>query len=239
MELNEFKELMKENLKKLNLELSELQLEQFYNYMDILIEWNKFMNLTGITEPEEVITKHFIDSLTVLDKIDKNASIIDVGTGAGFPGIPIKIAFPETKVVLLDSLNKRIKFLDEVIEKLELKEIETIHGRAEEYGRNKNHREKYDVAIARAVAPLNILLEYLMPFAKINGKCLCMKGSSSEEEIINSKNAIKILGGEILKTEDFYIPNTDIKRRIVQVNKVKETNNKYPRKAGTPSKEPL
>lgn len=239
MELNEFKELMKENLKELNIELSDLQLEQFYKYMNILVEWNKFMNLTGITEPKEVITKHFIDSLTVLDKVDKNASVIDVGTGAGFPGIPIKIAFPQTKIVLLDSLNKRIKFLNEVIEKLELKDIETIHGRAEEYGRNKSHRGKYDVAIARAVAPLNILLEYLMPFAKVNGKCLCMKGSSSEEEIKNSKNAVKLLGGELIETKDFYIPNTDIKRRIVQINKVKETNNKYPRKAGTPSKEPL
>ena len=239
MELNKFKELMKENLKELNVDLTDLQLEQFYNYMSILIEWNKFMNLTGITDPEEVITKHFIDSLTVLDKIDKNATIIDVGTGAGFPGIPVKIAFPETKVVLLDSLNKRIKFLNEVIEKLELKDIETIHGRAEECGRNKSYREKYDIAIARAVAPLNVLLEYLMPFVKVNGKCLCMKGSSSEEEIENSKNAIKILGGELIQTEDFYIPNTDIKRRIVQVNKIKETSNKYPRKAGTPSKEPL
>ena len=239
MELNKFKELMKENLKELNIELSDLQLEQFYNYMNILIEWNKFMNLTGITELEEIITKHFVDSLTVLDKIDKNASIIDVGTGAGFPGIPVKIAFPETKVVLLDSLNKRIKFLNEVIEKLGLKNIETIHGRAEEYGRNKSHREKYDIAIARAVAPLNILLEYLMPFAKVDGKCLCMKGSSSEEEIKNSMNAIKLLGGELIKTEEFCIPNTDIKRKIVQVKKIKETNNKYPRKAGTPSKEPL
>ena len=239
MDLNKFKELMNENSKELNIELTDLQLEQFYNYMNILIEWNKFMNLTGITEPEEIITKHFIDSLTVLDKIGKNATIIDVGTGAGFPGIPIKIAFPETKVVLLDSLNKRIKFLNEIIEKLNLKNIETIHGRAEEYGRNKNHREKYDIAIARAVAPLNILLEYLMPFAKVNGKCLCMKGSSSEEEIQSGKNAIKILGGELIKTEEFYIPNTDMKRRIIQVNKIKETNNKYPRKAGTPSKEPL
>ena len=239
MKINEFKELMKENLKELNIELSDLQLKQFYNYMNILIEWNKFMNLTGITEPEEVITKHFIDSLTVLDKVNKNASIIDVGTGAGFPGIPIKIAFPETKVVLLDSLNKRIKFLNEVIEKLKLNNIETIHGRAEEYGRNKNHREKYNIAIARAVAPLNILLEYLMPFVKVNGKCLCMKGSSSEEEIKNSENAIKILGGELIETKEFYIPNTDMRRRIVQVNKIKETNNKYPRKAGTPSKEPL
>lgn len=239
MDLNEFRDIMKTNVKLLNIELSDIQLEQFYQYMNILIEWNKFMNLTGITEPEEIITKHFIDSLTVLDKIDKDASIIDVGTGAGFPGIPIKIAFPDTKVVLLDSLNKRIKFLNDVIEKLGLKKIETIHGRAEELGKNKKHREKYDIAIARAVAPLNILLEYLMPFVKVNGKCLCMKGSSSEEEIKNSKNAVKILGGELIKTEDFYIPNTDIKRRIIQINKTKETNNKYPRKAGTPSKEPL
>ena len=239
MELNEFKNIMKTRAKQLNIELSDIQSEQFYQYMNILIEWNKFMNLTGITKPEEVITKHFIDSLTVLDKIDKDASVIDVGTGAGFPGIPIKIAFPDTKIVLLDSLNKRIKFLNEVIQKLGLKSIETIHGRAEEFGRNKKHREKYDIAIARAVAPLNILLEYLMPFAKVNGKCLCMKGSSSEEEIKNSKNAVKILGGELIETEEFYIPNTDIKRRIVQINKNKETNNKYPRKAGTPSKEPL
>ena len=239
MEINEFKKIMKMNLKELNIELSDLQLEQFYNYMNILLEWNKFMNLTGITEPEEVITKHFVDSLTVLDKIDKNAIIIDVGTGAGFPGIPIKIAFPETKVVLLDSLNKRIKFLNEIIENLELVDIETIHGRAEEYGKNKNYREKYDIAVARAVAPLNILLEYLMPFVKVNGKCLCMKGSSSEEEIKNSENAVKVLGGKLIKTEDFYIPNTDMKRRIVEVNKIKGTNNKYPRKAGTPSKEPL
>lgn len=239
MELLEFKELMKINLKELNIELTDLQLEKFYRYMNILIEWNKFMNLTGITKPEEIITKHFIDSLTVLDKIDKDANIIDVGTGAGFPGIPIKIAFPDTKVVLLDSLNKRIKFLNEVIEKLELKNIETIHGRAEEFGKNKKYREKYDIAVARAVAPLNVLLEYLMPFVKINGKCLCMKGSSSEEEIKKGERAVKILGGELIKTEEFFIPKTDMKRKIVQVNKNKETNNKYPRKAGTPSKEPL
>ena len=239
MEKIEFKQIMINNLKELNIELSDLQLEQFYEYMNILVEWNKFMNLTGITEPEEIITKHFIDSLTILDKINKNDAIIDVGTGAGFPGIPIKIAFPNTKIVLLDSLNKRIKFLNEVIEKLQLKDIETIHGRAEDYGRNKKHREHYDVAIARAVAPLNILLEYLMPFTKVKGKCICMKGSNTEEEISNSKNAIKVLGGELIETEEFYIPNTDIKRKIIQINKTKEINNKYPRKAGTPSKDPL
>ena len=239
MELNEFTNIMKNRAKQLNIELSNIQLAQFYDYMNILLDWNKFMNLTGITEPEEVITKHFIDSLTVLDKIDKDARVIDVGTGAGFPGIPIKIVFPNTKVVLLDSLNKRIKFLNEVIEKLQLDNIKTIHGRAEELGKNKNHRENYDIAVARAVAPLNVLLEYLMPFVKVEGKCLCMKGSSSEEEIENSSNAIKVLGGKLINTEDFYIPNTDIKRRIIQINKIKETLNKYPRKAGIPSKEPI
>lgn len=239
MELDKFKQLMKENLKEIQLELTDFQLEQFYNYMNILIEWNKFMNLTGITEPKEIIVKHFIDSLTVLDKIDKKDMIIDVGTGAGFPGIPIKIAFPETKVILLDSLNKRIKFLNEVIEKLQLKGIETIHGRAEDYGKDKKHREKYDIAVARAVAPLNILLEYLMPFVKLEGSCLCMKGSNNEDEIINSENAIKILGGKLIKTEEFFIPNTDMKRKIIEIKKKELTPNKYPRKAGTPSKEPL
>lgn len=239
MDIEKFKELMDNYLKELDIELSDLQLNQFYRYMNLLIEWNKVMNLTGITDPEEIIIKHFIDSLTVLDKIDKRDSIIDVGTGAGFPGIPIKIAFPEAKVVLLDSLNKRIKFLNEVIEQLQLNNIETIHGRAEDYGKDKKYREKYDIAIARAVAPLNILLEYLMPFTKVKGKVLCMKASNSEEEIKNSSNAIKILGGELVNTEEFCIPTTDIKRRIIQVNKVKETNKKYPRKAGTPSKQPL
>ena len=239
MEEKEFKEIMTDNLKYLNIELSDLQLEQFYKYMNILIEWNKIINLTSIVEPKDIITKHFIDSLTILNKIHKNDTIIDVGTGAGFPGIPIKIAFPTTKIVLLDSLNKRIKFLNEVISKLQLKDIETIHGRAEDYGRNKSHRENYDLAIARAVAPLNILLEYLMPFVKVKGTCLCMKGSNSKDEILNSKNAIKLLGGELVETGEFYIPNTDIKRNIIQINKIRNINNKYPRKAGTPSKNPL
>lgn len=239
MENIEFNRIMKSYTKELNIELSEIQLNQFYEYMNILIEWNKVMNLTGITDPEEIIIKHFIDSLTVLDKVNKKDSIIDVGTGAGFPGIPIKIALPETKVILLDSLNKRIKFLNEVIEQLQLKDIYTIHGRAEDYGKDKKHREKYDIAIARAVAPLNILLEYLMPFTKVKGKVLCMKASNSEEEINSSKNAVKVLGGELVDTEEFCIPNTEIKRKIIQVNKVNEINKKYPRKAGTPSKEPL
>lgn len=239
MNLNDFEKEMIEYLKELNINLSKEQIKQFYDYMNLLIEWNKVMNLTGIIDPKEIIIKHFIDSLTVLSKIKEKDTIIDVGTGAGFPGIPIKIALPETKVVLLDSLNKRINFLNEVIERLKLKNIETIHERAEELGRNKKHREKYDVAIARAVAPLNILLEYLMPFVKINGKCLCMKGSNIKDEIENSKNAIKVLNGVLVEDEIFFIPKTDINRTIIEIKKNKEVSNVYPRKAGTPSKKPL
>ena len=239
MEKNEFKLLMNNYLNKLNISLKDIQINQFYNYMNFLIEWNKVMNLTAIIEPEDIIVKHFIDSLTIYKYINNESSIIDVGTGAGFPGIPIKIAYPETKIVLLDSLNKRINFLNEVINKLELKDIKAIHGRAEEYGRNKEHRENFDIAVARAVAPLNILLEYLMPFVKVGGKCLCMKGSNIKEEIENSNNAIIQLGGNLKETEEFFIPNTDIKRRIIEISKIKETSNKYPRKAGTPSKDPL
>lgn len=239
MKIEEFKDTMRFYLKELNIDLSEDQLEQFYYYMNILIEWNKVMNLTAITESKEIIIKHFVDSLTVLNKIDKKATIIDVGTGAGFPGIPIKIACPSVKVVLLDSLNKRINFLNEVINKLKLENIKTFHGRAEDYGKDKNYREKYDIAIARAVAPLNILLEYLMPFVKVNGKCICMKGIKAEEEIESSKRGVRLLGGDKIIIDDFSIPNTDIERSIITIEKKKYTDRKYPRKAGTPSKEPL
>ena len=239
MKIEEFNEKMNENLKELDIELSEKQLKQFYDYMNILIEWNKVMNLTNIIEPEEVIKKHFIDSLTVLKHIKEDDSIIDVGTGAGFPGIPIKIAYPKTKITLLDSLNKRIKFLDEVINKLELKDIKTIHGRAEEFAHNNNYRENYNIAIARAVASLNVLSEYLLPFVKVGRHAIGMKGTKGKEEAIEGENAIKILGGKIKEIQEFELPKTDIYRAIIIIEKEKITNKKYPRKAGTPSKEPL
>ena len=239
MDIKEFEEIMLYYSKELNINVSKIQIKQFYDYMNLLIEWNKVINLTGIVEPKEIILKHFIDSLTVLGKIDKDDLIIDVGTGAGFPGIPIKILCPETKVVLLDSLNKRVNFLNEVINKLKLKDIQTIHGRAEDFGRDKNYREKYDVAIARAVAPLNILLEYLMPFTKIDGKCICMKGPNTEKEINNSKNAIAVLGGTLIDKNEFELPYTDISRTIIEIKKEKYTSKTYPRKAGTPTKKPL
>lgn len=239
MNLKEFKKQMLNYLLELKIDLSDKQLEQFYEYMNLLIEWNKVMNLTGITDPSEIIIKHFLDSLTVLKDIDKDSTIIDVGTGAGFPGIPIKIAFQKTKIVLIDSLNKRINFLNEVINRLQLKDIKTIHGRAEDLGREKDHREKYDIAIARAVAPLNILLEYLMPFVKVNGRCICMKGSNVEEEIKNSKNAIQLLEGRLAEEKEFFLPKTDIKRKVIVITKTGEISKIYPRKAGTPTKNPL
>lgn len=239
MKTEEFYKIFKENIKELNIELPQKQLDQFYSYMEILVEWNKVMNLTNIIEPIEIIQKHFVDSLTVLKEIGNTDKVIDVGTGAGFPGIPIKIALPEAKIVLLDSLNKRIKFLDEVIEKLQLRNIETIHGRAEEFAKNKLHREKYDIAVARAVAPLNILSEYLLPFVNIGGYAICMKGSKGKEEVKDAEKSIEILGGKVLNIEEFCLPKTEIERTIVKIEKVKNTDKKYPRKAGTPSKEPL
>ena len=238
MEFEIFSEELENVAKQIEIELTKKQIEKFYNYMNLLLEWNEKINLTAIIEPKEVILKHFVDSLTIAKYIKENEKLIDVGTGAGFPGIPLSIVKENTDIVLLDSLNKRINFLEEIKQNLKLKNITTIHGRAEEFGKNKKEREIYDIATSRAVAPLNILLEYLLPLVKVGGKAICMKGSNIEE-IENAKNALEVLGGKIEKIEEITLPNSDIKRNIIIVKKVKNTPSKYPRKPGTPSKEPI
>lgn len=239
MEFEEFKREFEKYLAKMNISLLKEQYEQFYAYMELLIEWNEKMNLTAITEPKEIILKHFVDSLTITKYVEEGKSIIDMGTGAGFPGIPLKIYRKDVKVVLADSLNKRIKFLDEVIDKLKLENVETIHCRAEELGKNKQYREKFDYATSRAVANLSTLSEYLMPFVKLNGKCIFMKTIEVEEELEKAKKAIKTLGGKIEKVDKFEIPESDLGRSIIIVKKEKITPSKFPRKPGTPAKEPL
>ena len=226
-------------LKEFNIEINEEQIKSFEKYMNLLLEWNEKINLTAITQPEEVKLKHFVDSLTVLKYINDDDKVIDIGTGAGFPGIPLKIMNENTKITLLDSLNKRINFLNIVIETLNLRNIQAIHGRAEEIARNKLYREKYDVAVSRAVANLSTLTEYMLPFVKVGGKCICMKGANVNEELERAQNAIKELGGEIERVDNFYLSDNDNERNIIVIKKIKETNPKYPRKAGTPSKEPL
>lgn len=234
-----FSEKMKQLANDINIKLDEKQVTGFYKYMNLLLEWNEKINLTAITEVDDIIIKHFIDSITALKYIENGSKIIDVGTGAGFPGIPLAIINPNLKITLMDSLNKRIIFLNEVIKKLEIKNIETIHGRAEEFGKNGKYREKYDIAISRAVANMSTLSEYLIPFVKENGKCIYMKGPEIEEELESAKYAINELGGKIQSIEKMKLPKTDIKRNIIIVKKVQKTNIKYPRKSGTPAKEPL
>ena len=239
MKMEEFKREFEKYLEKMSISLNKEQYDQFYAYMVLLIEWNEKINLTAITEPQEIILKHFVDSLTIAKYIEEGKTIIDMGTGAGFPGIPLKIYRNDVKVVLADSLNKRIKFLNEVIEKLQLKNIETIHCRAEELGKNKEYREKFDYATSRAVANLSTLSEYLLPFVKLNGSGIFMKTMEIDEELENAKKAIKILGGGIEKVDKFEIPESDLGRSIIIVKKDKQTPSKYPRKPGTPAKEPL
>ena len=226
---------------KIGITLSEKQISQFMTYYDLLVEWNSFMNLTAITEFNEVIDKHFIDSLAICEYVDfKNGdSLIDIGTGAGFPGIPLKIVFPELRITLLDSLNKRIKFLDTVIESLGLENVETIHGRAEDFAKQQSYREKYDFVISRAVANLATLSELCIPFAKEDKYFVSYKAEKCNEELEEAKKAISILGGKVEKQIEYKLPDTDMNRILLLIKKVKYTPKKYPRKAGTPAKEPI
>ncbi len=229
------------DLNKLNISLSDHQIEQFIIYYEMLVKWNEFVNLTAITEYEEVLKKHFVDSLSLVNACDvtKAVSLIDVGTGAGFPGLALKIAFPDLKVVLMDSLNKRIKFLDALIEKLGLIHIETIHGRAEDIARQEAYREKFDFCVSRAVAKLSTLSEYCIPFVKKGGYFVSYKSENISEEIKGAEKAISILGGKVERQLEFMLPDSDIYRNLIVIRKMMKTDKRYPRKAGIPSKEPL
>lgn len=234
-------QLLEIKLKELNIQINEIQKKQFDTFYSMLVEWNKVMNLTGITEYEEVIEKHFVDSLSIVNIFDLSEinTVIDVGTGAGFPGIPIKIAFPHLKITLLDSLNKRINFLDSVIDELKLDGIYTIHGRAEDFAKKDDYRERYDLCVSRAVANLSTLSEYCLPYIRVGGMFISYKSGDVDDEVLESKKAISILGGKLDNVVKFQLPGTDINRSFIKIEKIKNTGKKYPRKAGLPSKEPL
>lgn len=230
-----------QELNELGVRLNDIQKEQFDRYYELLVEWNRVMNLTGITDYDEVNLKHFTDSLTIvrINNMENVPTLIDIGTGAGFPGLPIKIAFPHIKVILLDSLNKRIKFLDKVIDELNLDNVFTLHGRAEDYAKKVEYREQFDTCVSRAVANLSTLSEYCLPFVKEGGNFISYKSAESDEEISHSEKAINLLGGKINRVEKFVLPGSDMRRALVKIDKVKSTPKKYPRKAGMPGKEPL
>lgn len=230
--------LLRQGAAEYGVTLDDAQVSALFDFKGILLEWNKIMNLTAIEEERDVITKHFVDSLSIMPFLNGVRSIIDVGSGAGFPGIPVKIAKPDPEVVLLDSLEKRIHFLNTVITALRLKGITAVHSRAEDAGSSTDYREKFDAAVARAVASLPVLLEYCLPLVKTGGIFIAMKGSSGSE-VTDSEKALNILGGKIEAVKEFSLPGSDMKRNIIVVRKLRQTPTKYPRKAGKPSKEPL
>ena len=234
-------ELLRVSAASMGVELNDTQVQQFIKYYEILVEWNSFMNLTGITEYEEVVQKHFVDSLALCKAMDVHSvsSLIDIGTGAGFPGIPLKIAYPHLKVTLLDSLQKRIKFLNEVVMQLGLEEVETIHGRAEDFAKPSMKRESYDVCVSRAVANLASLSEYCLPYVNLGGYFVPYKSGKVEEELESSKKAVFLLGGKIEEEVKFDLLDSDISRSLIKIKKVSATPKKYPRKSGMATKEPL
>lgn len=232
----------KSNLEKHGIMLSEQQMEQYEIYFRKLVEWNEKINLTAITDKNEVYLKHFYDSLTLAferDMTGENLNLCDVGSGAGFPSIPLKIAFPNISISIVDSLNKRINFLKELTKELDLEKVDLYHSRAEDFGQNKIFRESYDLVTARAVARLNVLAELCLPLVKKEGQFLAMKAAKSEEELLEAKKAIATLGGKVVEEREVSLPITHDKRFIIEIDKKKETPNKYPRKAGLPNKKPL
>ncbi|MFA7637568.1 MAG: 16S rRNA (guanine(527)-N(7))-methyltransferase RsmG [Monoglobales bacterium] len=233
------KELLINGALKLNISLDGEKADMFMTYMDMLAETNKSLNLTAITEPQEIITKHFLDSLTASKFIPEGASVIDVGCGAGFPGLPLKIAREDISLTLLDSLNKRLAFINSVIYATGISGATCVHSRAEDGGQDKAHREKYDVALSRAVANMAVLCEYCLPYVKVGGMFLALKGPAASEELKSAENAIKTLGGELSEIAELSVPYTDLLHKIVVVKKVKPCPKQYPRKAGIPSKKPL
>lgn len=233
--------ILENGFNELGLNYNESKNEKFELYKNLIKEWNEKINITSIDKDEEIYIKHFLDSLLILNKDNENEckKIIDVGTGGGFPGIPLKIANENLEVTLLDSLRKRMDFLNIVKEKLNLKNVDIIHGRAEDYGRNDAYREQYDICVSRAVAYLNVLSEYCLPFVKVGGFFVAYKSESITQEIEDSSKAIAKLGGKIQSIKEIKLPNTDIIRKIVVIEKVEKMNKIYPRKAGKPTKEPL
>lgn len=239
MDFEEFKQKLQEESNKIQIKIEEKESRTFYDFMKILLVENEKVNLTAITEENEIIIKHFIDSLTINKYLINANKILDLGTGAGFPGIPLKIVNKDKEFVLVDSLNKRIEFLNKVKEKCELENLELIHSRAEDLAKNINYREKFDVVTSRAVANLRTLAEYLLPFVKKEGICICMKGPNVDNELEEAKNSINILGGKIEKIEKIFLKENDMERNILIIRKIQNTPNKYPRKAGIPTKSPL
>jgi 16S rRNA (guanine527-N7)-methyltransferase len=238
MELSEFEVYFKEECTKNNINIENIDIEKFYIYMREILEWNEKVNVTAIKDEKEFIVKHFIDSLTILEYIEDNKKVLDIGTGAGFPGIPIKIAKPSNKVVLVDSVNKKLNVIRDIIPKISLENIECIHGRAEDLAHDKKYRESFDIVTSRAVANLNTLVEYMLPFLKIGGKIICMKGPNYEEELEQSRKAISILGGKIEKIENRFV-SEELERSIIIIKKIKETPKQYPRGQGKPLKTPI